>query len=260
MNILQKIVAYKKQEVEAAKKLVPEQVLRSFPAFQRSVHSMSKALRNSETGIIAEHKRRSPSRSVINQSHGVDQIVQAYQSGGASAISVLTDSRFFGGSLQDLALARDLTDLPLLRKEFVIDPYQLIEAKAYGADAILLIAAILSTKELSELSATARDLGLEILVEVHNSEELERSRAQDIHMLGVNNRNLKTFEVSISTSVELIDQIPQQVVPISESGISDPQSVKELKQAGYQGFLIGENFMKAEEPGRALTEFLNATQ
>jgi indole-3-glycerol phosphate synthase len=157
-------------------------------------------------------------------------------------------------------LARDLTDLPLLRKEFVIDPYQLIEAKAYGADAVLLIAAILSTQELSELSAAARDLGLEILVEVHNSEELERSRTQDIDMLGVNNRNLKTFEVSISTSMELIDQIPQEVVPISESGISDPESVKELKQAGYQGFLIGENFMKAEEPGRALTEFLNATQ
>lgn len=185
-------------------------------------------------------------------------VVRDYEKAGASAISVLTDTRFFGGSLGDLLLARNSVSLPLLRKEFIVDTYQIYEAKAYGADAILLIAACLSEEELVEYSEVAKKLGMDVLLEVHNEEELHRSFLPHVDMIGVNNRNLKTFEVSIETSKKLAAQIPSEYVKISESGISNPDAVLQLRPYGYSGFLIGEHFMKTEDPGESAKKFIEA--
>jgi len=171
-------------------------------------------------------------------------------------MSVLTDGKYFGGSLDDLCLARASTNFPLLRKEFIIDEYQLIEAKAHGADVVLLIAAVLTHTEIKQLSTTAKSLGLDVLLEVHNLEELEKSILPTIDMLGVNNRNLKTFEVSLDTSRSLAEKIPAEFVKVSESGISDVNAIKDLMTYGYQGFLVGENFMKTNDPGAAAHDFI----
>ena len=171
-------------------------------------------------------------------------------------MSVLTDGKYFGGSLDDLILARASSNLPLLRKEFIIDQYQIIEAKAYGADVILLIAAILSKEEIKQFSTLAKQLNLDVLLEVHNEEELHKSIMPSIDMLGVNNRNLKTFEVSLDTSKTLSEMIPNDFVKVSESGISTVEAIKDLKQFGYKGFLIGENFMKTDNPGESATQFI----
>jgi indole-3-glycerol phosphate synthase len=218
---------------------------------------LSKNLRNSVSGIIAEHKRRSPSKAEINSSFSVEEVAKGYESAGVCGISVLTDAKYFGGSLDDLLLARAAVNVPLLRKEFVIDEYQILEAKAHGADAILLIAAVLSRKEIQNLSEFAQSLGLEVLLEVHNSAELEKAIMPSLDMIGVNNRNLKTFEVSLTTSKELASQIPNDFVKISESGISTAAAIKELQHYGFQGFLIGENFMKTDNPGAAAKQFLS---
>ncbi len=217
---------------------------------------MSAALRNSEYGIIAEHKRRSPSKSVINYKVSLPDVVSGYEIAGVSAISVLTDTSYFGGSLDDLLLARQHVSIPLLRKEFIIDPYQIFEAKAFGADAILLIAAVLDETKLKELSDIARNLQLEILLEVHDENELKRSLKAPADMLGVNNRNLKTFQVSTKVSKELAARIPDRFVKVSESGLSSPEAVSELIKYGYQGFLMGEHFMRNDNPGKSAAEFI----
>jgi indole-3-glycerol phosphate synthase len=217
---------------------------------------MAKLLKNSLSGIITEHKRRSPSKSVINNNHSVEDVVLGYQNAGACGISVLTDGKYFGGSLDDLLLAKASVNIPLLRKEFVIDEYQIVETKANGADVILLIAAVLTREEIQHLSQFAQSLALEVLLEVHNLEELEKSIMPSLDMIGVNNRNLKTFEVSLNYSKELANQIPDDFVKISESGISSVEAVKELQQFGYQGFLMGEYFMKTDNPGEAASEFI----
>ena len=221
---------------------------------------MANALKQSTSGIIAEHKRRSPSKSVINQNTNVYDVAQGYDQAGVCGMSVLTDGKYFGGSLDDLLLARAATNLPLLRKEFIIDEYQIIEAKAHGADVILLIAAVLSQNEMQQLAQCANSLGLEVLLEVHNEEELRQSLLPQVQMLGVNNRNLKTFEVSTDISKTLSQLIPDDFVKVSESGISSVSTIKELQEFGYQGFLIGENFMKTETPGASATTFINAFQ
>ncbi len=256
MNILDKIVADKYKEVELKKSLIPVKQLESSVLFDRQTNSLAHALRNSDTGIIAEHKRRSPSKSVINQKVSVQDVAQGYQTAGVSGMSVLTDGKYFGGSLDDLLLARSSVQLPLLRKEFIIDEYQLLEAKAHGADVILLIAAVLDRNQIKSLSQFAKSLSLDVLLEVHNQAELEKSIMPSLDMLGVNNRNLKTFEVSIETSKSLSDQIPDDFVKVSESGISNIEAIKDLKQYGYKGFLIGENFMKTENPGASAIEFI----
>ncbi|MEM7185891.1 MAG: indole-3-glycerol phosphate synthase TrpC [Bacteroidota bacterium] len=256
MTILDKITAYKTLEVNARKKAIPVSLFKEHAHFERTCLSFSQALRDSKTGIIAEHKRRSPSKAVINDRSALPDVVQGYEKAGASALSVLTDTRFFGGSLDDLLLARDLVSIPILRKEFIVDPYQIYEAKAYGADAILLIAACLSTGQLQEFTAVARSLGLEVLLEVHNETELERSLNTGAHLLGVNNRNLKTFEVSIETSKKLAALIPDSLVSVSESGISTIQAIEALRHFGYKGFLIGEHFMKTTDPGESATNFI----
>lgn len=257
MNILDRIIADKYKEVFLKKKLISSSDYEKFPLFDRETLSLSTALKNSKTGIIAEHKRRSPSRSVINQDLNVQDVVTGYEKAGACGLSVLTDGKYFGGSLDDLLLARASVKIPLLRKEFIIDEYQLLEAKAYGADVILLIAAVLDTKKLRSLSQFANDLDLEVLLEVHDLEELERSILPGVSMIGVNNRNLKTFEVSTEISKQLAEKIPNDLVKISESGISSVESIRDLQSYGYRGFLIGENFMKTTDPGKNAMDFIN---
>ena len=256
MNILDKIVADKRKEVDLKRTLIPTQQLEKTMLFERKTASLSTALRNSDTGIIAEHKRRSPSKAVINQKVSVQDVAIDYETAGACGMSVLTDGKYFGGSLEDLILARASVEMPLLRKEFIIDEYQLLEAKAHGADVILLIAAVLDRKQIKSLSEFAKSLSLDVLLEVHNHEELEKSIMPSLDMLGVNNRNLKTFEVSTEISKSLSKHIPDDFVKVSESGISSIEAIMDLKQYGYQGFLIGENFMKTENPGASATEFI----
>ena len=256
MSILDRIVTDKKIEVAHRKSLFSIAYLEASPLFNRQTHSLANRLRTSTSGIIAEHKRRSPSKQHINNSLSVVDVAKGYEQAGVCGMSVLTDGKYFGGALEDLNLARAVAQLPLLRKEFIVDEYQLIEAKAHGADAILLIAAVLDRKEIEQLSKTAKQLGLEVLLEVHNQEELEKSLMPTLDMLGVNNRNLKTFDVSLDTSRSLAEHIPHDFVKVSESGISQVTAIQELKQCGYQGFLVGENFMKTSDPGAAAQAFI----
>ncbi|MGH2664346.1 indole-3-glycerol phosphate synthase TrpC [Flavobacterium sp.] len=258
MNILDTIITDKKREVELKKSIIPVSQLENTALFGNRTISLSKLLRNGNSGIIAEHKRRSPSKAVINQGFTVEEVVKGYESAGVCGISVLTDSKYFGGSLDDLLLARASVNVPLLRKEFIVDEYQILEAKAHGADVILLIAAVLTRSEIKQLSEFAQSLALEVLLEVHSKEELDKSILTSLDMIGVNNRNLKTFEVSLDFSKELAEHIPAQFVKVSESGISTTKAIKELKPYGYQGFLIGENFMKTENAGASAKEFINA--
>lgn len=255
VNILDKIVKDKLIEVEAKKRLLPLSFLVTSPLMERATYSMSESIAKG-SGIITEFKRRSPSRQVINQTNGVIEVVTGYQKARASGISVLTDTKYFGGSLDDLIQARSALLIPILRKDFIVDPYQIYEAKAFGADTILLIAAILTKEEISILSQLAYQLELEVLLEVHNKEELEKSDLRNVQMVGVNNRNLKTFEVSLETSKSLAQMIPEEKIKISESGISSVEAINSLKKFGYKGFLIGENFMKTQDPGAEAKKFL----
>ncbi|WP_282080044.1 indole-3-glycerol phosphate synthase TrpC [Aquimarina algiphila] len=256
MNILDKIIADKHKEVKLKKSLIPVTQLENSVLFERKTNSLANTLQTSATGIIAEHKRRSPSKSVINQNVSVQDVAEGYETAGVCGMSVLTDGKYFGGSLDDLLLARSSVKMPLLRKEFIIDEYQLLEAKAHGADAILLIAAVLTRDQIKFLSEFAKSLSLDVLLEVHNQEELQKSIMHSLDMLGVNNRNLKTFEVSTDISKSLSTQIPDDFVKVSESGISSIEAIKDLKQYDYKGFLIGENFMKTENPGASAIEFI----
>lgn len=255
MNILDKIVLDKRREVESKKSLILIDYLKKSPLFMRRTSSLSKSIKKG-TGIIAEFKRRSPSKQVINHTSSVIDVVKGYEKAGVSGISVLADTKYFGGALDDLIQARDAVEIPILRKEFIIDLYQIYEAKAFGADAILLIAAVLTVEEIKEFSKLANDLGLEVLLEIHNEEELQKSDLTFVDLVGVNNRNLKTFEVSLENSKYLSKLIPKDKVKISESGISSIKAINELKEYGFQGFLIGENFMKTGDPGMAAIKFL----
>lgn len=258
MNILDTIIADKRREIALKKSIVPVSQLENTMLFGNRTVSLSKLLRNSNTGIIAEHKRRSPSKAIINQGFSVEETVKGYENAGACGISVLTDTKYFGGSLDDLLLARASVNVPLLRKEFIVDEYQILEAKAHGADAILLIAAALTREEIKQLSGFAQSLALEVLLEVHNKEELDKSIMPSLDMIGVNNRNLKTFEISLDCSIALAQHIPDGFIKVSESGINTTEAIKDLKSFGYQGFLIGENFMKTNNPGAAAKEFIKA--
>jgi indole-3-glycerol phosphate synthase len=257
MNILDKIVERKKEEVALAKQKVSLQELEKASHFERSPFRFKDFLQAAErTGIIAEFKRQSPSKGLINGTAEVAKVTAAYNAAGASALSVLTDTDFFGGTKADLLAARAANDIPILRKDFMIDEYQILEAKAWGADIILLIAAILSPQEIVSLGNLAQSLGLNVLLEVHNLAELERSICPHLDAIGVNNRNLADFTVDIQTSFDLVSQIPNDFLKISESAISQTASIKSLKSAGFDGFLIGENFMKTTNPGKAMQEFV----
>lgn len=257
MNILDKIVAHKEQEVAERKSLYPTKLLEKSIYFSSEVVSLKKyLLREDKVGIIAEIKRKSPSKGMLHEFVSIEQTSIGYMQGGASALSILTDKEFFGGENEDLTTARKFNFCPILRKDFTIDEYQILEAKSIGADAILLIAAALTPKKLLELASFAKSLNLEVLMEVHNGEELRSHLNEHLDVVGVNNRDLKTFNVSLNTSVELADSIPDQFVKISESGISDPAAVIKLMSHGFSGFLIGEHFMSHSRPGAACAEFV----
>lgn len=257
MNILDEIVGYKLIEVAQRKGDVSEQMLEHAPAFLRPALSLKRFLLDPErTGIIAEFKRQSPSKGVINGDADVVDVTTAYANNGASGLSVLTDGPSFGGSADDLVAAR-INEVPILRKEFIVDTYQITEAKAMGADVILLIAAILTPRQVKEYTLKAHELGMEVILEIHGDEEL-RHINDYVDVVGVNNRNLKTFEVSLETSVHLSSQIPSGKLKISESGIHSVADIQYLKRYGYNGFLIGENFMKQPDPALAFMKFVAA--
>jgi indole-3-glycerol phosphate synthase len=256
MTILDQINEHKKIEVAAAKAAITVAELMEYPAYNKPVPSLKEFLLSPKrTGIIAEHKRQSPSKGIINGNVKLEQVVMGYEIGGASAVSVLTDEKYFGGTLADLKAATDLLNIPVLRKDFIIDEYQIHEAKAYGAAIVLLIAASLSVEEVDRFARLAHELGMEVLFEIHNEEELTKISSH-VDVVGVNNRDLKTFNVDIQQSVKLAKLIPEQFIKISESGISDPETVKMLKTHGYKGFLMGENFMKETDPGEAFKKFV----
>ena len=246
-DILSEIIANKRFEVDLQKQAISIEQLQEGISEMPSSRSMKQALISSSPGIIAEFKRRSPSKGWIKQE------------AGASALSILTDEKFFGGNLKDIRAARPLVDIPILRKDFIIDEYQLYQAKIVGADAVLLIAAALKPEKCNELVKKAHDLGLEVLLEIHSSEELTYIN-EKIDMVGINNRNLGTFFTDVENSFRLAGQLPQDAVLVSESGISDPQTVKRLQTAGFRGFLIGETFMRTTQPGNTLGNFLQAIQ
>ena len=274
-DILQEIVAYKRIELKQQKAIIPptilynnvEQLLADGTQPRRS---MRESLATSASGIIAEFKRKSPSKGWIKEEGKPDVIPASYSENGASAVSILTDEKYFGGNLRYVRIARPIVSCPILRKDFIVDEYQLYQAKMVGADAVLLIAADLSKEECNTLAKKAHELGLETLLEVHSEPELEYVR-ENIDMVGVNNRNLGTFHTDVANSYRLADQLRSAVssvcgcttatntstpLLVSESGISNPQTVRELREAGFRGFLIGETFMKTPNPGKALADFI----
>ncbi len=256
MNMLDTIITRKRKEVEKRKSSKSIYELEQGPFFKKETLSFKEfLLREDKTGIIAEFKRQSPSKGVINNASTVEDVTTSYTKYGASGISVLTDKEFFGGSLDDL-LAATINEVPLLRKDFIIDEYQLIESKAYGAEIILLIAACLTVAEVKLLAAFAKNIGLNVLLEIHNEQELGHI-CNDVDVVGVNNRNLKTFKVDINRSIELGKLIPGNKIKISESGIDDVATIHLLKEHGFKGFLMGEKFMKEKNPGEAFREFVN---
>ncbi|MCH2046333.1 MAG: indole-3-glycerol phosphate synthase TrpC [Saprospiraceae bacterium] len=260
MHILDKIIHYKKQEVAQQKALYPAALLEQSIYFDTSVVSLSHFIqREDKSGIIAEFKRQSPSRGSINAYAKVEEVSIAYMQAGASALSILTDTYFFGGKYEDLTEARKFNYAPILNKNFIIDEYQILQAKAAGADAILLIAACLDQRSLKKLAAFAKSLGMEVLMEIHSAEELGHLN-EYIDILGVNNRDLTTFQVSLKTSQTLSLLIPSEILKISESGIKKAQDILELKSYGYQGFLIGQQFMETSYPGRACASLIRSVR
>jgi indole-3-glycerol phosphate synthase len=254
MNILDTIIEYKRSEVAQRKAAVSVPELERSVFFPRKALSLRASLTDPQrTGIIAEFKRRSPSKGVINDHSGVVEVTEGYTAAGASCLSVLTDEHFFGGSREDLVQAR-VNAVPVLRKDFMIDEYQILEAKAIGADVILLIAACLTPAEVKRLAVFARSLGLEALLEIHNEAELGHI-CEETELVGVNNRDLKTFMVDIDRSIRLSEQIPDGKIMIAESGINEVATILHMQQAGFRGFLIGENFMKEKDPGAAFRRF-----
>lgn len=257
MTILDTIVAEKRKHVEDCKRLVPVEDLLKKPLFQRDTLSLKASLmKENSSGIISEFKRKSPSKGIINDRFSADQVTKAYEKAGVAGVSILTDTPFFGGVSEDLISSRKELNTPILLKDFMIDEYQIFEAKAMGADVILLIAAILEPNQISKLAKLAVSLGLEILFEVHDREELQKL-CPELTFVGVNNRDLKTFQVNIQQSVELSMLIPETFLKVSESGIEKPETILALREHGYKGFLIGESFMKTDNPGQACKEFVD---
>ncbi|MGD2033533.1 MAG: indole-3-glycerol phosphate synthase TrpC [Bacteroidales bacterium] len=256
MSILSTIVKHKKKEVETCRELIPLSKLEGMMYFERNTLSLTDfILSDKKTGIITEFKRKSPSKGIINNTSGLEEVTSGYATHGASALSVLTDFVFFGGSVDDVHKARKVNDIPILRKEFIIDEYQIYEARAIGADAILLIAAILDKSRVRSLAALARKLGMQTVLEIHEERELQ-VLDDNIDLVGVNNRNLKNFEVDLQHSVALAGKIPEGFVKISESGISSAADIIYLQERGFRGFLIGENFMKTSDPANAFGRFV----
>ena len=258
MSILQKIVHQKGLEIAIAQQSKSIQDLQEMPLFYRPTISMSKRIiAEGSSGIIAEFKRHSPSKKWINQHADPVEVVKAYVEAGVAGSSVLTDEQFFKGSLEDLVRVRAAVDIPILRKEFIIDPYQIYEAKANGADVILLIASILTPCQVSTLEEVAHQLGLEVLLELHDEAELGHVNSE-IEMIGINNRNLNTFEVDVEQSARMAEKLDVKFIKIAESGIESPKTISYFRGVGFNGFLIGENFMKSDNPGLACKNFIQS--
>lgn len=255
MTILDEIIAHKKQEIAQINKSEQIKQYEKSEYFARECFSFSHMIGNPQkTGIIAEFKRQSPSKGIINDRVTPEAITQAYEKAGASVLSILTNTKYFGGKVDDILSSRPYVSIPILRKEFIVDEIQIIEAKAIGADVILLIAEALSKAEVKSLSECAQTLGLEVIMEVNSIQEMDKA-CHTLNAIGVNNRNLKDFTVDINRSLEILPHIPGEFVKVSESGLSKPENVIELKKAGFSGFLMGEAFMKTDDPGKACMEF-----
>ena len=256
MNILEQIIATKRREITSAQAVKSmARIEAEASVLTRQAVSFRKALLASPTGIIAEFKRKSPSKGFIKQEADTAGITASYERAGAAAVSVLTDRDYFAGCLDDLIPARKNLSIPILRKDFIIDPYQICEARIAGADVVLLIAAALTPANVRSLAGYARALGLEVLLEIHNEQELGHL-CDEVDVAGINNRDLSSFRTDPARSFELGGRIPERFVKISESGLSDPRTVRQLRSAGFQGFLMGENFMKQPDPGAALHDFI----
>jgi len=256
MNTLERIVAAKRKEVPVRMEESPVRSLERMPGFTRNTIPLTLALLNPErTGIIAEFKRKSPSKGVLNNYATIEEVTTGYFRAGASALSILTDAEFFGGSSEDLIRARNINPIPILRKDFIIDEYQVLESKAMGADAILLIAALMDKHRIKQLAALARSLHLQVILEVHDAAELALAN-EHVSVIGVNNRDLRDFSVDINRSIELAPLIALDFLKISESGIHSVLAVKQLRSVGFDGFLIGEHFMKEVDPATAFSEFV----
>ncbi len=256
MNILDRIVSVKREEIKNRKLTNPSAKLEKSLFFDRVMPSFRQALSAPGPSVICEFKRRSPSGGDINRDAGLNQVVLGYQDAGAAAVSVLTDNAFFGGNSSDLLEAASILSIPVLRKDFIIDEYQVLESKALGASAILLIGAILSKNEIDLLSGRAASLGLDILYEIHDQADLERM-SRNIKIIGVNNRNLKTLGVSIGNSRDLFKFIPPDCLKVAESGIQSRENVRDLFMTGYDAFLVGEKFMRSADPGRSAAIFID---
>jgi indole-3-glycerol phosphate synthase len=256
MTTLERIIMRKRQELPVTIEKIPVGILEGMPGFARKTVSLTQALLNPErTGIIAEFKRKSPSKGVLNTYVTVEEVTTGYFRAGASALSVLTDEEFFGGANEDLMRAREINPIPILRKDFIVDEYQVIESKAMGADAVLLIAAVLDNAVFKRLAALARSLHMEVILEVHNADELAMAN-ENVSVIGVNNRDLRDFSVDINRSLELAPLVAPDFLKISESGIHSVAALKKLKSFGYDGFLIGEQFMQEPDPATAFAEFV----
>ena len=256
MSILDKIIQNKFKETEERKSLYPVKLLERSIYFETKPVSLKHyILRPDKNGIIAEFKRKSPSKGMINEYASIEKISIGYMQAGASALSILTDKEFFGGKSEDLTIARKLNYCPILRKDFIIDEYQIIESKSIGADAILLIAAILDKQKVKLFTETAKSLGLEVIIEIHSEDELDAIN-EKADIIGVNNRDLKSFEVNTNISKKLAEKISSDFLKIAESGISNPQTIYELRSFGYKGFLIGEAFVKTSSPENACAGFI----
>ena len=256
MKILDKIVEDKKIEINKLLSNSSISKLENSHLFSRKCISLKESIKNNNSGIICEFKRRSPSNQNINYISSLSDVVSGYEEAGAAGLSILTNKKYFDGDTQDIIDIRDISNLPILRKEFIISEYQVIEAKSIGSDAILLIASILSKEEIIGYSSLAKSIGLEVLLEIHSEDELYKISGDDIDIVGVNNRNLDTLEIDLNNSIELYGKIPSKFVKISESGISKVESILKLKEVGYNGFLIGEKFMKTNNPMESAYDFI----
>lgn len=256
MKILDKIVEDKKIEINKLLSNSSISKLENSHLFSRKCISLKESIKNNNSGIICEFKRRSPSNQNINYISSLSDVVSGYEEAGAAGLSILTNKKYFDGDTQDIIDIRDISNLPILRKEFIISEYQVIEAKSIGSDAILLIASILSKEEIIGYSSLAKSIGLEVLLEIHSEDELYKISGDDIDIVGVNNRNLDTLEIDLNNSIELYGKIPSKFVKISESGISEVESILKLKEVGYNGFLIGEKFMKTNNPMESAYDFI----
>jgi len=255
-TILDRIIIQKRKDVELLREKTSFRELEAGRFFAENTRSLSEFLSdNAKTGIIAEFKRMSPSKGVINPNAGIEEVTTGYSDAGASGLSILTDAEFFGGSCRDLTNARNLNKIPILRKDFILDELQVIESKSAGADAILLIASVLSMSLVRDLARLSRSLGLEVLLEVHSPDELEKVN-EFINIIGVNNRDLATFKVNIGVSYKMADKIPGSFLKVSESGISSPLALAGLRKAGYDGFLIGGHFMSSADPAASFASFV----